>query len=472
MSLFERVRYPFQGNTEEFLMHDLVNDLAQIASSKLCVRLEEGQGSHMLEQSWHMSYSMGEGGDFKKLTPPKKFEQLRTLLRINIQGLYELNLSKRVLHNILPKLTSLRALSMKDSETIEEFSNKLMKVVNQIRLMGEELTNSRIVEKVLVSLPERFEVKISSLEDSKDLTKLSPSELVHALHSKFKGKMQMQKEEDDRWFKGKKPPLRCRYCNKLGHIERLCRVKKENNQQTQKANVSKVKEQKEFVFMPMAAIRLNDENTWFLDSGCTQHMTSKQEYFTKLESAKGSVKLADKTKLEIVGKENVAIEAPKGGSFTVTRDVNIEQLDKGTKEFVASTIAACGEVRKSTSKKSNVPHDEQLTAIEVGRRIKLRQENSELQKLHKQLVIGGILSEAKFWAARKRLLEKTENKKPKQRVALKNDMWSVKPLSNGRTNKVTFKLTPEVIHQIFAEKPAVRQAYLNFVPGKMSGKEF
>ncbi|PHT41352.1 Heat shock protein 90-1 [Capsicum baccatum] len=164
----------------------------------------------------------------------------------------------------------------------------------------------------------------------------------------------------------------------------------------------------------MAATRLNDENTWFLDSGCTQHMTSKQEYFTKLESSKGSVKLADKTKLEIVGKETVAIEAPK----------------------------------------------------EIGHRIKL------LQKLRRKLVIGGILFEAEFWAIRNRLLEQTENKKPKQQVALKNDMWYVKPLSDGQMNKVTFNLTPEVNHQIFAEKPTVCKAYLNFVPGKMSGKEF
>ena len=35
----------------------------------------------------------------------------------------------------------------------------------------------------------------------------------------------------------------------------------------------------------------------------------------KLESAKGSVKLADKIKLEIVGKGTVAIEAPKGTKF-------------------------------------------------------------------------------------------------------------------------------------------------------------
>lgn len=31
-----------------------------------------------------------------------------------------------------------------------------------------------------------------------------------------------------------------------------------------------------------------------------------------------------------------------------------------------------------------------------------------------------------------KLLEQSENKKPKQRVALKNDMWSVKPLSDGQ----------------------------------------
>ncbi|KAM3303253.1 hypothetical protein P3S67_014283 [Capsicum chacoense] len=36
-SLFELVPDPFQWNTEEFLMLDLVSDLAQIASSKLCM---------------------------------------------------------------------------------------------------------------------------------------------------------------------------------------------------------------------------------------------------------------------------------------------------------------------------------------------------------------------------------------------------------------------------------------------------
>ena len=62
-------------------------------------------------------------------------------------------------------------LRMKDNESIKEYVDRLMEVVNKIRLLGKDLTDQRVVEKVLVRLLERFESKISSLEDSKDLTK-------------------------------------------------------------------------------------------------------------------------------------------------------------------------------------------------------------------------------------------------------------------------------------------------------------
>ena len=74
-------------------------------------------------------------------------------------------------------------MRMKDNESIKEYVDRLMEVVNKIRLLGEDLTDQRVVEKVLVSLPERFESKISSLEDSKDLTKISLAELVHAFQA-------------------------------------------------------------------------------------------------------------------------------------------------------------------------------------------------------------------------------------------------------------------------------------------------
>ncbi|KAG5568290.1 hypothetical protein H5410_064690 [Solanum commersonii] len=134
-SLLERVPDPSEGNIEKFLMHDLVNDLAQIVSSNLCIRLEESQGSHMLEKSRHLSYSMGFGREFEKLTPLYKLEQLRTLLPtcISCTATYH-TLSKRVLHNILPRLRSLRVLSL-SHYYIKELPNDLFIKLKLLRFL-------------------------------------------------------------------------------------------------------------------------------------------------------------------------------------------------------------------------------------------------------------------------------------------------------------------------------------------------
>ncbi|PHT62809.1 hypothetical protein T459_33340 [Capsicum annuum] len=188
-SLFERVPNPSQGKTEEFLMHDLVNDLAQVASSKLCVRLEECQGSHMLEQSRHMSYSMGRDGDFEKLKLLSKSEQLRTLLPIKIQRLLlRPKLSKRVLHNILPKLTSLRALSL-SHYWIKELPNDLFIKLKLLRFLDLSQTSIKKLpdsicalynlEKLLLSSCTYLEVLPAQMERLINLRHLDISNTSH-----------------------------------------------------------------------------------------------------------------------------------------------------------------------------------------------------------------------------------------------------------------------------------------------------
>ncbi|GMP56010.1 hypothetical protein CsSME_00020638 [Camellia sinensis var. sinensis] len=56
---------------------------------------------------------------------------------------------------------------MKESETIKEYSNRLLGIVNKVRLLGTDFSNSRIAQKVLVTIPEKFEAIISFLEYSK-----------------------------------------------------------------------------------------------------------------------------------------------------------------------------------------------------------------------------------------------------------------------------------------------------------------
>jgi len=83
-------------------------------------------------------------------------------------------------------------LRMKETETIKEYFDRLLIVINKIRLLRENFPDRRIVEKVLVSLPERFEAKISSLEDSRDLTKISLTELINSMQTQEQRRMLRQ----------------------------------------------------------------------------------------------------------------------------------------------------------------------------------------------------------------------------------------------------------------------------------------
>ncbi|KAH0746997.1 hypothetical protein KY285_008654 [Solanum tuberosum] len=179
-SLFEMVSESSEWNSEEFLMHDLVNDLAQIASSNLCIRLEDNKGSHMLEQCRHMSYSIGEGGDFEKLKSLFKSEKLRTLLPINIQLHYQIKLSKRVLHNILPRLTSLRALSLSHFEIVE-LPNDLFIELKILRFLDISWTKIKRLPDSICGLYNLKTLLLSSCADLEELP-LQMEKLINLRH--------------------------------------------------------------------------------------------------------------------------------------------------------------------------------------------------------------------------------------------------------------------------------------------------
>ena len=61
---------------------------------------------------------------------------------------------------------------------------KVMGIVNQLRINGEkELTDQRVVEKFLRCLPKKFEMVVTAILESKDLTKFSIEELTGSLFS-------------------------------------------------------------------------------------------------------------------------------------------------------------------------------------------------------------------------------------------------------------------------------------------------
>ncbi|EOY03396.1 Uncharacterized protein TCM_018406 [Theobroma cacao] len=72
-------------------------------------------------------------------------------------------------------------MRMKDSENAKDVISRFMRVVNQLRLSGEDISERRVVQKALVSLPERFEATVASLE--RELSKMSLSDVAYALQA-------------------------------------------------------------------------------------------------------------------------------------------------------------------------------------------------------------------------------------------------------------------------------------------------
>ena len=66
---------------------------------------------------------------------------------------------------------------------MKEYSDRLLSIANKVRLLGSVLNDSRIVEKLLVTVPEKFEATITTLENTKDLSKISLTELLNAFQA-------------------------------------------------------------------------------------------------------------------------------------------------------------------------------------------------------------------------------------------------------------------------------------------------
>jgi len=93
---------------------------------------------------------------------------------------------------VLNMMREFELQKMKESETIKEYSNRLLGIVNKVRLLGTNFLDCRIIEKILVTVPERYEASITTLESTKDLSKITLAEVLHALQAQEQRRLMRQ----------------------------------------------------------------------------------------------------------------------------------------------------------------------------------------------------------------------------------------------------------------------------------------
>ncbi|GKV29240.1 hypothetical protein SLEP1_g38182 [Rubroshorea leprosula] len=254
-------------------------------------------------------------------------------------------------------------LKMKETDTIRQYSSKLVDLVTQIRMQGERFPDSRVVDKMLVSLPERFEPKVAAIEESCDLSRLSVKALTGklqahekrlamrsdesvegAFQAKHKGKYLVARSD---WQQeaGSRKLTKWRKANsKLNVLEILTRetnfllvqtaegqitLKKTYRlKQVQQANFIEDQNEEDYMFVAMHSCFVTSEDSWYVDSGCTNHMVKDVKLFTKLDrSIRTRVRLGNGYVVQAEGKGNVSIQT-KEGIKTITDVLYIPSLSQ------------------------------------------------------------------------------------------------------------------------------------------------
>ncbi|KAK8261643.1 hypothetical protein V6Z11_D13G201900 [Gossypium hirsutum] len=233
---------------------------------------------------------------------------------------------------------------MEDDDVLDDYVSKVIDVVNQIRKYGEDLSEQRVVEKILKSLPRKYDHVVAAIEESKDLSVLTIDELQgfpyshddrmkrydnasveNAFYSRsqysrggkgtnetnfndwrggnssrgrrrgraggrFNGQNQRYRDDD----KGENSsPKQCYYCKRFGHIERFCKLKEK---QANLAHEDSEEDETESLFVACFSAKKCSPEVWYIDSGCSNHMTRELSPFSNLDkSVTSRITLGDGT---------------------------------------------------------------------------------------------------------------------------------------------------------------------------------
>ncbi|WVZ23629.1 hypothetical protein V8G54_002173 [Vigna mungo] len=258
-------------------------------------------------------------------------------------------------------------MEMEDSDKVSEFFSRVINVANQMKSCGDKITDAMIMEKILRSMPAAFDHIVVTIEETRDMEKLKLKNCKARLKhmkceemderniqhissdgkkktSKWKGKSKdakkWKKDTDDQEEKGssvdkkniprkqyskeEKKNMECFVCRKKGLLSYECWFNK--NAQNKKghnreAHVVEEEESESEPLILMVATNTEDtgttQNIWYVDSGCSHHMTYNRSWLWNLDETK-------KSKVEGIG--SVKIKSRNGLHATLENVLLVPEM--------------------------------------------------------------------------------------------------------------------------------------------------
>ena len=276
---------------------------------------------------------------FPRIMRVSKSKEAWSVLQEEFQGSAKVRAIK--LQNLRRELENMKML---ESESLKEYFSRVTEIVNQMGLYGEVVTDKKIVEKILISLPEKYDAMVSIIEETKDIATLSVRELMASLQtheqrllrhseksieSALQSKLNLaikpresssQEHQRGESFRGGRfgrgrsqggrgrgnfdrsssvegSWKKCSICKRSSHVDKDCwfkgksqcynckkfgHLQKDCRLKNEQANVSEEKEDEHGVFYANCQVASEkNDGVWLLDSGCSNHILGTKVFSQK-----------------------------------------------------------------------------------------------------------------------------------------------------------------------------------------------
>jgi RNA-binding protein YhbY len=132
-------------------------------------RLSNDKALHALRQALSPS-------EFARIINSESAKEAWQILETTYEGTKLVKSAK--LQMLISKFEEIKML---EDETFGEFYSKMSDLRNQMVSLGKTVLDVKLIRKILRSLPERFKIKVTTIEESRDLEEMKIEELVGSL---------------------------------------------------------------------------------------------------------------------------------------------------------------------------------------------------------------------------------------------------------------------------------------------------
>lgn len=287
------------------------------------------------------------------------------------------------------------AFKKEPTDDISIFMSKLMEVVQQLKDQGEAISDSMVITKVLMALPQEYNHFHSAWESTRSedqtMANLRARLLAEELRMKSQGQIEsaealvakrnFSKKANPKKsknhsssnqskkttggndggssdMKSKKP---CFACGERGHWRDACPTRKKKMEAKQ-GNASTD------AFVCHASIPTCDKDAWVLDSGASDHMCHRREWFEDFIQVSTGVTIGNGAKIMARGKGGINVLAFNGKEWISKRMLNVLYVPEIHLNLFSSGKAMDhGHQLKSNSERCELLKDDNIVAVGVRR---------------------------------------------------------------------------------------------------------